>query len=73
MALIGFFAAIQQQTAITDTQLLRSMIPHHAGAILMCEEASLEDAEVKKLCASIFEGQQSEIAQMKTRLEALEK
>jgi hypothetical protein len=38
-ALIGFFVLIRQQTAIADGQFLRSMIPHHAGAILMCEQA----------------------------------
>jgi len=67
VALLAFFAAIQQQTAIGDTQLLRSMIPHHAGAILMCEEASLEDAELKTLCAGIIEDQRSEIAVMESQ------
>ena len=69
VALIAFFAAIRQQTLVTDTQFLRSMIPHHAGAILMCEEAPIEGAEIKALCASIIEGQRSEIAQMKTLLD----
>lgn len=69
VALVAFFAAIRQQTLVTDTQFLRSMIPHHAGAILMCEEAPIEDAEIKALCASIIEGQRSEITQMKTLLD----
>ena len=30
-----------------------SMIPHHAGAILMCEEARLQNAEIRKLCETI--------------------
>ena len=34
IALIGFFVAIRTQTAIGDTQFLKSMIPHHAGAVL---------------------------------------
>jgi len=72
VALIAFFAAIRQQTLVTDSQFLRSMIPHHAGAILMCEEAPIEDAGIKKLCASIIEGQRAEIAEMKGRLEALQ-
>ena len=36
---ILFFTFIRQQTLISDRQFLRSMIPHHSGAILMCEEA----------------------------------
>lgn len=62
---------IRQQVGIDDRQFLRSMIPHHAGAILMCEEASLEDPELKKLCRSIITGQQAEIDRMKTMLEKL--
>lgn len=43
------------------------MIPHHAGAILMYE-ASISDAEIKRLCQEIISGQQTEIAQMKVML-----
>jgi len=62
---------IRQQVAIGDAQFLRSMIPHHAGAILMCEEAPIEDPEIKTLCRSIITSQQAEIAQMKAKLAAL--
>lgn len=71
VALVGFWFAIRQQTAITDQQFLKSMIPHHAGAILMCEEARLRDAEIKQLCSEIIAGQQSEISQMKAKLQQL--
>jgi uncharacterized protein (DUF305 family) len=71
VALVGFWLAIRQQTAITDQQFLKSMIPHHAGAILMCEEAKIQDADIKKLCSEIIAGQQSEIAQMKAKLDQL--
>jgi uncharacterized protein (DUF305 family) len=71
LALVGFWFAIRQQTAITDEQFLKSMIPHHAGAILMCEEAKLSDADIKKLCDEIIAGQQAEIAQMKAKLDQL--
>ena|SRR5687768_11547722 len=64
---------IRQQVAIGDAQFLRSMIPHHAGAILMCEEAPLQDAEIKALCQSILTSQRAEIAQMKARLADLVK
>jgi uncharacterized protein (DUF305 family) len=49
------------------------MIPHHAGVILMCEEASLEDAEIEKLCKDIKSSQQTEIDQMKEILQRLDK
>lgn len=65
--------AIRTQVAVGDVQFIKSMIPHHSGAILMCEKASLSDAELKKLCASIVTGQQSEIDQMKAILTRLEK
>jgi uncharacterized protein (DUF305 family) len=70
-ALIGFWVLTRTQTAIGDVQFLKSMIPHHAGAILMCKRAPIQDAENKALCADIIKGQQSEIDQMKARLEAL--
>lgn len=71
IAFIFFFVGIRQQLVVTDTQFLRSMIPHHAGAILMCEKAPIEDPDIKRLCASIIEGQRAEIADMKTKLGAL--
>jgi uncharacterized protein (DUF305 family) len=65
LAAILLFVFIRQQTMIFDRQFLKSMIPHHAGALLMCEKASIEDAEVQRLCTTIIAGQQSEIDQMK--------
>jgi uncharacterized protein (DUF305 family) len=68
-----FWLFIRQQTAITDRQFLRSMIPHHAGAILMCKEAPIRDPQTKELCAAIVASQQSEIDQMKAQLAELER
>jgi uncharacterized protein (DUF305 family) len=68
-----FFMLIRQQAAISDKQFLRSMIPHHAGAILMCEQASIQDPEIKDLCQNIISGQQAEIDLMKAKLKELEK
>lgn len=65
---VGMFVLIRQQTAIGDRQFLRSMIPHHSGAILMCREASLEDQELKTLCQEIISSQQREIDQMTAKL-----
>lgn len=62
---VGSFFIIRNQTTIGDLQFLRSMIPHHSGAILMCEKAKLEDPEIKALCNEIIIGQQREIEQMK--------
>ena len=56
---------IRQETAVSDTQFLRSMIPHHAGAILMCEEAAVKDPAILELCKSIITSQQTEIDLMK--------
>jgi uncharacterized protein (DUF305 family) len=68
---VGFFLFIRNQTAIVDREFLRSMIPHHAGAILMCEQASIRDAEIRQLCTNIIAGQQAEIDQMKRKLAEL--
>ena len=69
VALLAFWFLIRQQVAITDTQFLKSMIPHHAGAILMCERASLTDPRIVELCRTIVAGQQAEIDQMKAILQ----
>lgn len=68
-----FWTLIRQQTAINDTQFLKSMIPHHAGALLMCEKAPIQDAQVQELCRTIISGQQAEIDQMKTMLNTMQK
>jgi uncharacterized protein (DUF305 family) len=44
------------------------MIPHHAGAILMCENAGVEATDIKALCKSIIASQRSEIEQMQAML-----
>jgi hypothetical protein len=71
--LVLFTVFIRYQTAVGDEQFLKSMIPHHAGAVLMCDNTNLQDAEIKELCGSITSGQQSEIDWMKSKLAALEK
>lgn len=61
---IGSFAATRAQALIDDRQFIDSMIPHHSGAILMCREATLQDAELIALCDDIVGAQRSEIDQM---------
>jgi len=65
--LLGFFL-MRTQGAVGDAQFVRSMIPHHSGAILMCREAALKDPELVRLCDEIIKAQQQEIAQMKSIL-----
>ncbi len=72
VAALLFFLFIRRQAEISDKQFLRSMIPHHSGAILMCEQASIQDPEIKTLCVSIIESQQAEIDQMEAILQRLE-
>jgi hypothetical protein len=68
---LGFWVLIRQQVAIGDRQFLRSMIPHHAGALLMCEKAPISDPVIRDLCRRILASQQSEIDEMRARLAAL--
>jgi hypothetical protein len=68
---IAFFVFIRQQTAVSDRQFLRSMIPHHASAILMCEASPIQDPEIQMLCRRIISSQQAEIDQMKAKLREL--
>jgi uncharacterized protein (DUF305 family) len=68
LVFVGSFALIRTQTTIGDVQFLRSMIPHHSGAILMCREAKLGDPEIIALCERIKQSQAEEIDQMKAIL-----
>jgi uncharacterized protein (DUF305 family) len=45
------------------------MIPHHAGAILMCRHNKLSDPELQQLCGEIIDSQQAEIELMKRKLQ----
>jgi uncharacterized protein (DUF305 family) len=70
LSLIG----IRTQGLVGDRQFVQSMIPHHSGALLMCKEAALKDAELRELCYGangIMESQEREIAQMKAILSRL--
>lgn len=71
--LVLFSLFIRKQTAISDKEFLKSMIPHHGGAVLMCDNTNLQDSEIKELCKGITSSQQSEIDWMKRKLIELEK
>ncbi|MBI5278118.1 MAG: DUF305 domain-containing protein [Burkholderiales bacterium] len=69
----GALAATRQQGGIGDGQFIASMIPHHSGAVLMCREAPIQDAELARLCERIATSQRQEIEQMnaiRARLDA---
>ncbi len=65
LSLVG----MRTQALVGNDQFLRSMIPHHSGAILMCEKSAISDPEIKQLCAGIVTSQAAEFAQMKAILE----
>ncbi len=69
---VGWFG-MREQLGVGDAQFLRSMIPHHSGAILMCEKAKLTDPEVTQLCHNIVAAQNREIAQMQAILQRIER
>lgn len=68
---VAFYVFTRQQTFINDKEFVRSMIPHHSGAILMCREAVIRDPELKNLCSEIIESQIREVNQMKEILKRL--
>jgi cell shape-determining protein MreC len=72
LGLILSFVFIRKQTFVSDRQFVKSMIPHHAAAILMVKETKLTDPELQKLAADIISAQQKEIDFMKAKLKELE-
>ena len=65
------FIGIRTQALVGDDQFLRSMIPHHSAAILMCERAQISDPEIDRLCQEIIRNQARAIDQMKASRERL--
>jgi uncharacterized protein (DUF305 family) len=65
---VASFVAMRTQAGVGDKEFLRSMIPHHSGAILMCRKAKITDPEIKSLCEEIVKSQTQEIAQMEAIL-----
>ncbi|MBQ3301442.1 MAG: DUF305 domain-containing protein [Eggerthellaceae bacterium] len=63
-----FWFSIRNQAAISEQQFLRSMIPHHASALLMCRQNAFADPDLRRLCGEIIESQQREIDEMKAKL-----
>ena len=73
-AVVGFalvFFLMRTQTPVGNEQFLRSMIPHHSSAILMCDESALTDPQILELCGEIVATQEREIAEMEAILTRL--
>lgn len=68
VVLAACWLMVRNQAVVGDRQFLRSMIPHHGAAVLMCHEAPIQDARVVDLCRRIVENQEAEIAEMKSYL-----
>jgi uncharacterized protein (DUF305 family) len=65
------FLFVRQQAGVGNAQFLRSMIPHHSSAILMCERSGVTDLEIRALCDEIVRAQEEEIARMEAILRRL--
>jgi uncharacterized protein (DUF305 family) len=71
VVLVACFLFIRNQTGVSDKQFVRSMIPHHAAALLMAKEADIKDPEIKTLVNNIISSQQKEIDFMKAKIKEL--
>lgn len=67
LAIVG----ARTQFLVGNTLFLKSMIPHHSGAITTCQQADITDPEIKELCDEIIQTQKQEIIQMKSILQRL--
>ena len=59
---------IRAQSFVDNRAFLKSMIPHHSSAILVCEQANITDATIEQLCKEIVQTQKQEIQIMETML-----
>jgi len=69
---VGVFALGRTESFVGNEQFLKSMIPHHSRAILVCQESNITDPEIEELCKGIVETQQKEIPQMQSILDRYE-
>ena len=72
---VGIFSSfgIRQQIGVGDKQFVKGMIPHHAAALQMSENAKLTDPELMQLQKDIIQSQSDEIELMKRKLKEFEK
>lgn len=67
---VGSLVLGRSSALVGDDQFLRSMIPHHSRAILVCQESDINDPQIQVLCGQIIEAQREEIVQMEKILES---
>ena len=65
---VGALSLGRAGALVDDDQFLRSMIPHHSRAILMCQEADITEQEIEGLCGEIITAQRKEIGEMELLL-----
>jgi uncharacterized protein (DUF305 family) len=63
--ILMFWTLVRTQAGVGNQQFLRSMIPHHAAAILVCQQSSLTNPRIEELCTEIVQTQKEEIRIMK--------
>lgn len=64
-----FWTLVRNQVGVGNRQFLHSMIPHHAAAILVCQQSSLTNPRIEELCTEIVQTQKEEIRIMKELME----
>ncbi len=69
LVFVASFVGMRTQAGVGNEEFLKSMIPHHSGAILMCQQASITDPEIVNLCREIVRAQETEIARMRAILD----
>ncbi|MFC0096739.1 DUF305 domain-containing protein [Micromonospora marina] len=62
---VAGFAAVRTEPFVGNENFLKSMIPHHSRAVLVCQESDITDPEIIALCGQIVQSQEEEITQMK--------
>lgn len=67
--ILTFWTLVRTQAGVGNQQFLRSMIPHHAAAILVCQQSSITNPRIKELCTEIVRTQKEEIRIMKELME----
>ncbi len=75
--LIAFFVLLfgaalalgRTETFTGNKEFLKSMIPHHSRAILVCQESANTDPQIERLCDEIVKTQREEIAEMQKILD----